>query len=138
MLHNLANVRGAHNIGLYRDNGLATLKDAPGPTAKCTKKKKIKIFQKYGLKITADTNLVETIFLDINLNLKSGKFWPFCLPNNSPLYVHSQSNHPLLIKKQLQIILAKRLSNLLCNKEEFAKAIPEYKEAMRRSGTRAN
>ena len=29
---------------------------------------------------------------------------------------------------------AKRLSNLSCNHEKFAKAFPEYEEAMRRSG----
>ena len=134
MLHNLANVVGAHNIGLNRDDGLAGLKDASGPTAERTRKKIIKIFQEHGLKIIADTNLVETNFLDVTLNLKSGKYWPFRKPNNSPLYVHNQSNHPPMIKKQLPIMLAKRLSNLLCNHEEFAKAIPEYEEAMRRSG----
>ena len=31
-------------------------------------------------------------------------------------------------------MLAKRLSNLSCNHQEFAKATPEYEEAMRRSG----
>ena len=31
-------------------------------------------------------------------------------------------------------MLAKRLSNLSCNHEEFAKAIPKYEGAMRRSG----
>ena len=134
MLHNLANVVDAHNIGLYRDDGLAVLKDASGPTAERTRKKIIKIFQEHGLKITADTNLVETNFLDVTLNLKSGKYWPFRKPNNSPLYVHNQSNHPPIIKKQLPIMLVKRLSNLSCNHEEFAKAIPEYEEAMRRSG----
>ena len=103
MLHWLANVVGAHNIGLYRDDDLAILNDVPGPTVERTKKKIIKISQEHGLKITAGrctnlitagTNLVETNFLDATLNLKSGKQWPFCEPNNSPLYVHSQSNQP--------------------------------------------
>ena len=44
MLHNQANVVGAHNIGLHRDDGLAVLKDASGPTAERTRKKIIKIF----------------------------------------------------------------------------------------------
>ena len=103
MLHNLANVLGAHNIGLYRDDGLAVLKDASGPTAERTRKKIIKIFQEHGLKITADTNLVETNFLDVTLNLKSGKYWPFRKPNNSPLYVHNQSNHPPIIKNNCRL-----------------------------------
>ena len=128
MLHNLANVVGAHNIGLYRDDGLAILKNASGPTAERTTKKI------NDLKITADTNLVETNFLDVTLNLQSGKYWPFRKPNNSPLYVHSQSNHPPIIKKQFPTMLAKRLSNLTCNHEEFPKATPKYEEVMRRSG----
>ena len=38
------------------------------------------------------------------------------------------------IKKQLPSMLAKRLSLLSCNCDEFSKAIPDYVEAMRRSG----
>ena len=43
------------------------------------------------------------------------------------------SNHPPIIKKQLPIMQAKRLFNLSCNHEEFAKAAPVYEKAMRRS-----
>ena len=86
------------------------------------------------MKITADTNLVKTNFLDVTLSLKSGKYWPFRKPNNFPFYMHTQSYHLPTIKKQLPIMLAKRLPNLSCNHEEFAKAIPEYKEAMHRNG----
>ena len=53
--------------------------------------------------------------------------------NNSSLYMHTQSNHLRITKKQLLIMLAKCLSNLSCNHEEFVKAIPEYEEAMHRS-----
>ena len=138
MLHNLANVVGAHNIGLYRDDGLAILKGASEPTAERSRKKVIKIFQEHGLKITSNTNLLGTNFLDVTLNLKSGKYWPFRKPNNSQLFVHSQSNHPPIIKKQLPIMLAKRLSNLSCNHEEFAKATQSMKEPCAGAGTRAS
>ena len=134
MLHNLANVVGAHNIGLYGDDGLAILKNISEPTAERTRKKIIKIFQEHGLKIREDTNLVERNFLNTTLNPKSSKYWPFRKPNNSPLYVHTQSNHSPIIKKQLPIMLAKRSSNLSCNHKEFAEVTPEYKEAMCRSG----
>ena len=135
MLHNLANVVGAHNIGFYRDDGLAILRDASGPTAEHTKQKKFKIFQEHVFKITADPNLVEINFLNVTLNLRSGKYWPFCKPNNSSLNVHSQSKHPSpMFKKQLPIMQAKQLSNLFCNHKKFAKAISEYEETMRRRG----
>ena len=51
--------------------------------------------------------------------MNSGKLWLF--------------NHPPAIKKQLPSMLADRLSLLSYNREEFARAIPEYEEAMRRS-----
>ena len=72
-LHNLANAVGARNIDLYRNDGLAILKDATGPTAERTKKKVIRIFRAHGLKITADTNLAGNYSLDKTLNLKTGK-----------------------------------------------------------------
>ena len=65
------------------------------------KKKIIKVFQQYGLNISANTNLVQTNFLDIMFNLKSGKYWPYCKPNDQPLYIHQQCNYPPTIKKQL-------------------------------------
>ena len=91
------------------DDGLAVLKDASGPTTERTRKKIIKIFQEHCLKITADTNLVETNFLDVTLNLKSGKYRPLRKPNNSPSYVHSLFNHPPIIKKQFPIMPFRQL-----------------------------
>ena len=73
------------------------------------------------------------IFLDVTFNLKSGKYWPYHKPNNQPLYVHQQPNHPPAIKKQLPLMLTDCLSLLSCNCKEFTKAILEYEEAMQRS-----
>ena len=105
-----------------------------GPTSKRIKKKIIKLFHQHGLNITAETNLVQTNFLDVTFNLKSGKYWPYRKPNDQPLYIHQHSNHPPAIKKQLPLMLADRLSSLSYNREEFTRAIPEYEEAMQRSG----
>ena len=134
ILHQLSQLVGVKNIGLYRDDGLAILENASGPTSERIKKKIIKLFRQHELNITAETNLVKTNFLDVTFNLKSGKYWPYRKPNNQPLYVLHHSNHPPTIKKQLTSMLANRLSLLLYNREEFARAIPEYKEAMRKSG----
>ena len=108
----IAPLVGKNNFGLYRDDGLAILKNASGPESERIKKKLIKVFQKYGLNISADTNLVQTDFLDVTFNLKSGKYWPYRKPNDQPLYIHQQSNHPPTMKKQLPSVLAKRLSLL--------------------------
>ena len=71
-----------------RDDGLAILENASGPSSERIKKRIIKLFQHHGLKITAETNLVQTNFLDVTLDLKSGRYWPFRKPNDQPLYVH--------------------------------------------------
>ena len=41
--------------------------NASGPSSERIKKRIIKLFQHHGLKITAETNLVQTDFLDITL-----------------------------------------------------------------------
>ena len=134
LLQQLAQVVGIDNIGLYRDDGLAILKNATGPVSERIKKNIISIFQRHGLKIIAETNLVQTDFLDVTMNLETGRFWPFRKPNDQPLYIHRLSNHPPTIKKQLPSMLAKRLSELSYDRSEFEKATPIYKEAMLKSG----
>ena len=80
------------------------------------------------------TSLIQTDFLDITLDLKSRKYWPYHKPNDQPLNIHHQSNHPPAIKKQLPSMLSKRLLQLSCNQEEFEKAVPDYQVAMLKSG----
>ena len=53
-----------------------------------------------------------TDFLDINLELDNDKFYPYRKPNDTPLYVHRESNHPLNILKQLLKMTSEPLSNL--------------------------
>ena len=134
ILHQLSQIVNVRNIGFYRTDGLAILENASGPTSERLTKKIIKLFHQHSLNITAETNLFQTNFLGVTFNLKSGKHWPYRKPNNQPLYVHYHSNHSTAIKTQLPSMFADRLSLLSCNREEFARTIPEYEEAMRRSG----
>ena len=133
LLHQLAKLVGKSDIGLYRDDGLAIL-DASGPDLERLKKKIIKLFQSHGSKIILSTNLVQTDFLDVTLDLMSTKYWPYRKPNEQPLYIHHQSNHPPAIKKQVPFMLSNRLSQLSCNHEEFEKAAPDYQKAMLKNG----
>ena len=103
ILHQLSQLVGVKNIGLYREDGLAILENASGPTSERIKKKIIKLFHQHGLNVTAETNLVQTNFLDVTFNLKSGKYWPYRKPNDQPLYIHQHSNHPPAIKKTTPI-----------------------------------
>ena len=41
----------------------------------------------------------EVNFLDVTLDLRSGLYKPYNKPNDTPLYVHKNSNHPPSILK---------------------------------------
>ena len=49
--------------------------------------------------------------------------------NSNQQYIHTWSNHPLNVKKQLPSMIAKHLSQNSSNKNEFEKAAPDYEEA---------
>ena len=73
-------------------------------------------------------------FLDINLNLETKKIKPYLKPNNIPLYVHNQSNHPPSIKKNIPLSVEKRLSKVSSDENVFLEAIPPYQKALNESG----
>ena len=134
ILHLLGNELGKENLGLYRDDGLACFKKSSGPESKRIKKKICSIFQNCGLKITIETNLVITDFLDVTFNLKNGKYYPYRKPNNEALYIHHLSNHPKNIIKEVPKMIEKRVSEISCDKEEFDKAKHDYNKALEKSG----
>ena len=82
VLHQLSQAITSSAMGLYRDDGLAILRNTPGPGVEQIRKTILKTFQQQGLQVTADANMIETDFLDITLNLCSDKFWPYRKPNN--------------------------------------------------------
>ena len=95
--------------------------------------KTISLFKDEGLSITIDTNLIETDFLDVSFNLNTGKYFLFKKPNNAPQYIHSKSNHPPSIIKQLPSMTNKCISSLSCDETEFSKAKITYKTALQNS-----
>ena len=117
--HHLLGLLEKNNIGLYGDNGLGILDNAFGPSSERTRKRLIALFQDHSLKVSSECNLVQTDFLDVTFNLKSKKYWPFCKPNDQTLYIHTQSNHPPITKKQLPPMLSNRLSQLPYNQENL-------------------
>ena len=71
--NNIWQTFGNKNIGLYRDNGLAIIKNKSARLADKTRKELHKIFEQFGLKITAEANLHVVNFLDVTFDLTSGK-----------------------------------------------------------------
>ena len=92
-------------------------------------KKIIAPFKSWGLSITIDTNLIATDFLDVSFNLEMDSFFPYRKPNNTPFYIHSKSNHPLSITKQLPLMTNRRIFSLSCNENEFNKAKALYEHS---------
>ena len=134
ILHELGTELGHNNIGLYRDDGLCCFHNMPGPEVERTKKHICELFKKYGLNITIESNLLVTEFLDVSLDLKRNKYYPYKKPNSNPEYIHTQSNHPPNIIKQIPKMISQRISERSCNELEFRKAAPDYNKALENSG----
>ena len=134
LLSKLTTIFGAGNYGLYRDDGLAVLKNISDRCTDNIRKKLKKTFKDENLDITVDTNLKITNFLDITLNLNTGKYYPYRKPNDKPLYVNKKSNHPPNIIKQLPKMINRRLCDISYDQEEFNKSAPLYQKALDESG----
>ena len=70
----LGNIYGHDRIGLYGDDGLTCFENIHCHTSDRIIKNLIKTFKECDLKITIDTNLKDTNFLDVTFNLNSGIF----------------------------------------------------------------
>ena len=121
------------NVGLYRDDGLAVCTKTPRQIENM-KKKICKIFANSKLKITIEANLKTVDFLDITMDLKSGIHKPYMKPNNTPLYVHKESNHPPNITKNIPESINRRLSAISSNETSFNEAAPAYHKGLENSG----
>ena len=121
------------NVGLYRDDGLAVCKATPRQT-EIIKKELCRIFANNKLKLEIEANKKVVNFLDLTLDLRTGTYKPYLKPNNTPLYVHKQSNHPPLIINNIPESINKRLSSISSNENAFNTGTPIYQEALQKSG----
>ena len=133
LLSQLSEILPKSCIGLYRDDGLAVTPARPRQVD-ILKKKICKVFADNNLRVTIEANMKIVNFLDITLDLENELFKPYMKENHTPTYVHSQSNHPPLVLKNIPLGVNKRLSKISSNKEVFDKACKPYQEALRKSG----
>ena len=73
-------------------------------------------------------------FLDITMDLQTSTYKPYTKPNNTPLYVHRESNHPPSIIKNIPESINRRLSTISSNEAIFDEAAPTYQKALDNSG----
>jgi hypothetical protein len=74
--------RFGKDVGLYRDDGLVALRTTSGRLADKARKELTTIFESFGLRITAQTNIKCVNFLDLTLDLSNGKYKPYRKPND--------------------------------------------------------
>ena len=98
LLSKIADILGMESVCLYRDDGLAVIRSRSGRILDRLRKYIIEVFKAEGLSITCETNLQVTDFLDVTLNMSTGKFYPFRKANNKPMYISAKSNQPKTIK----------------------------------------
>ena len=116
-------------MGSY-DGDLAIIKNRSARLIDKTRKELHKIFEQFGLKITAESNLHVVNFLDVTFDLSTGKYKPYRKPNDDPLYTHKHSNHPPSILRQLPASINKRISTLSSDKQVFDDAVQTYQNAL--------
>ena len=109
-----------------------------GPKLDRLRKDVIAIFHNDGLKITIDTNLTITDFLDVTLDLFTRKYFPYTKPNDRPLYINGNSNHPPNILEQLPTMVNILLLSLSTNEDEFNKSKPLYEKGLKNSAFNKN
>ena len=135
IVHILCEKYGKQRIGLYRHDGLACFGYTSGPQADRIRKDFIKIFKEdFDLSITCETNLKAVNFLDVTLNLTTGKYQPYNKPDNNPLYINILSNHPPNIIKNLPDNISKRINTLSADETTFNKFKDLYNNALAESG----
>ena len=120
--------------GLYRDNGLVVLRNVNGRTKDLCRNDIISIFKTLGFNIDIQTDFKIVDILDVTLNLENGTYRPFKKPNDKLLYVHTSSNLPPQIIRQIPNSVVERVSKNSSNHEIFKKSKAEYEEALSKSG----
>ena len=73
-------------------------------------------------------------FLNVTLNLTTGKYQPYNKPDNNPLCINFLSNHPLNIIKNLPDNISQRINTLSVDETTFNKSKGLYNNALAKSG----
>ena len=81
-----------------------------------------------------ETNLKSVNFLGVNLNLETKVHKPYRKPNDCPMYVHADSNHPPNIIRNIPAAIQRRISTLSSNDDVFNEASGLYNDALKSCG----
>ena len=68
------------------------------------------------------------------MSLETGKYYPYRKPNDTPMYIHRQSNHPPTIINSLPSAIGRRLTDISHDEDAFNAVAPAYNDALKASG----
>ena len=123
ILYKFQQLNKTNNFGLYRDDGLAVIRNMCGPYSEKVKKELQILFKKFGLNFIIECSKTTADNLDITLNLLDRTYKPYQKAENTLQYIHKESNHPPNIIKQIPVTIEKRLSNHSSNETVFRRKI---------------
>ncbi|KAL5005885.1 hypothetical protein ScPMuIL_017043, partial [Solemya velum] len=94
------------------------------------KKQICSIFTNNSLKITIEAKKRIVNFLDVTFDIPSVTYKPYLKPNKMPMYMHTESNNPLTILKNIPENINRRISNISATETDFNEASKIYQEAL--------
>ena len=133
LLSQLQTIIPKEDIGLYRDDGLGVIRNANGQRCEKIRKQFIEIFKKHNLKIEITISKIVD-FLDVTFDLNKNIFKTYHKPNNDPYYVHTMSNHPPTILKQIPNSISQRISTNSSSENIFNNTAEYYNQLLAKSG----
>ena len=110
---------------------LGVFKSHSGPENERKRKEIIRAFNTYNFSITIETNITIVNFLDTTFDLITDIYRPYRKPNDTPVYINKNSNHPPTVLQQLAKSVSKRISETSSNEQIFK---GRYEEALKKSG----
>ena len=117
--------------GLYRDDGIALV--PKGRRGQRLRKEITDFFGDYGFKIDISPVSTSVDYLDIRLH-SNKSYEVYHKPNSNTNYVHSKSNHPASVLKNMSANTEQRISKLCSTEEFFDQHKNYYNEILKKSG----
>ena len=128
----LCKLMSKKHFELYWDDARGILRNTFGPEADRKRESIVKVFKECGLSITCEVNKKIADFLDVRFNLNEQTYETYRKPNNEPVYINIQSNHPPNIIADIEKAVYKRLTNISCNKNVFDRNVGIYQAALKK------
>ena len=134
LLKNLSQDIDKTSVALYRDDGLGVFKSHSGPETESKQKEIIKTFHSFNFSITIETNIRIVNVLDTTFDLINDIYKSYRKPNDNPVYINENSNHPPTVLQQSAKSVSKRISETSSNEQIFKESITIYEKALKKSG----